>query len=254
VIRTACACLLALGVLVPPARAARVAALPPGTQPPDSINADWSQVPEYRIVPSDLLNLNFGPSEGAPSGFLEREVTVRPDGRISVFPIGDVVAAGRTARELEAALVDLLSASFKAPRVVVEITKIAGNQVHVLGRVTKPGSYPADPFITVTQALAAAGGFSDDAARNSVLVFHRAGAREVSVAVLEVDRMFKRGSLALDLPLSRFDIVYVPRNTVGNVGQFVSQLFNPASQVLSASLVGWELFNLDRVFLAVPTR
>ena len=51
-----------------------------------------------------------------------------------------------------------------------------------------------------------------------------------------------------------FRSVYVPRNTVGNIGVFTQQLFGPFSSVLSSSLVGWELFHLDRVFRAVPTR
>ncbi len=251
-IRAISTALLVLAALAAPLAAH--AAPPRGALPPDSLDADWSRVPEYRIVPGDELVLNFGPDERASNGFLDRTVIVRPDGRISVFPVGDVVAAGHTPRELEAALVDLLSASLKQPRVTVEVSKIAGNQIHVLGRVVKPGSYPADPFITVMQALTAAGGFTDDASRNSVLVFHRLGAREVSVAVVPVDRMLKRGSLALDLPLSRFDIIYVPRNTIGNVNVFVQQLFGPFSSVLSSSLVGWELFHLDRVFKVVPIK
>ena len=252
-IRTISTTLLVLAALAAPLAAH--AATPRGAAlPPDRLDADWSRVPEYRIVPGDELVLNFGPDEHAPNGFLDRTIIVRPDGRVSVFPVGDVVAAGHTPRELEAVLVDLLSASLKQPRVTVEVSKIAGNQVHVLGRVVKPGSYPADPFITVMQALTAAGGFTDDASRNSVLVFHRLGAREVSVAVIEVDRMLKRGSLQLDMPLSRFDIVYVPRNSIGNINVFVQQLFGPVSNVLSGSLVGWELFHLDRVFRAVPVK
>jgi polysaccharide export outer membrane protein len=241
-----------LGVLATPAAPARAAAPPMEAAPPDSLNADWSQVPEYRLVPGDQLVLNFGPSASAVTGFLDRSLIIRPDGRISIFPVGDVVAAGHTPRELEATLIDLLSASMKQPRVTIEVSKIAGNQVHVLGRVQRPGSFVAEPFMTVTQAIAEAGGFSDDAARNSVMVFHRAGAREVSVAVLALDKMIKRGSLQADLPLSRFDIVYVPRNTVGNIQTFSQQLFGPTSMMLSGTLVGWELFNLHRVF-PVPT-
>ena len=253
-IRATWTCLLVLGIVLAPLRAAHTAPAPKRDAPPDSLDADWSRVPEYRLVPGDELVLNFGPNESAATGFLDRTLIVRPDGRISVFPVGDVVAAGHTPRELEATLIDLLSASLKQPRVTVEVTKIAGNQVHVLGRVVNPGSFPAGPFLTVMQAIAAAGGFADDAARNSVLVFHRAGAREASVAVIAVDRMLKRGSLAADLPLSRFDIVYVPRNTIGNIGVFSQQLFGPFSTALSSSLAGWELFHLDRVFRAVPTR
>ena len=249
-IRSACTGLIVLAVLLTamPAGAAAPPTPPVIQAMPDSLTGDWSRVPEYRLVPGDQLSLNLGPSDTSPTGFLERVTTVRPDGRISVFPVGDVVAAGHTVRELEGMLVDLLAETLKQPRVTIEVTKFAGNMVHVLGRVSRPGSYPAEPFLTVTQAITAAGGFSDDAARNSVLVFHRLGATEVSVSQLPLDRMIKRGSLAADIPLSRFDIVYVPRNTVGNVSVVLNALFPPISDALTTYLIGWELFHLNRVY------
>ncbi|MBI5709181.1 MAG: SLBB domain-containing protein [Candidatus Eisenbacteria bacterium] len=216
----------------------------------DSVGMDWSKVAEYRIVPGDMLKLNFGPSSTASGMDLVREARVRPDGRISVFPVGDVIAAGRTPGELQGMLLSLLSGEFKQPRVTVEVSEMAGNQVHVLGRVSKPGSFPVGPFTTLLQALSAAGGFTDDAARNSVLVFHRDGSSNVKVARVRVDRILKGEG---DVPLSRFDIVYVPRSTIGNVDVFARQFFGETAQVLTFGMVGWELFNLDRVFLVRST-
>ena len=241
---------LALALLAP-ASLARAADTADAAAPADSAGFDWSRVPEYRIVPGDMLTLNFGPRPDLLSDYL-RDVTVRPDGRISVFPVGDVVAAGRTPRELEAALVGLLSPELKQPRVVVELSKMESNKVHVLGQVVSPGSYAAEPFMTVVQAITAAGGFKDDASRNSVVVFSRLDGRTVRVARLRVQDGLKKGNLAGDLPLSRFDIVYVPRSAVGNMNAFVTQFFGGITPALSTGLTGWELFNLDRVFV-VPT-
>ncbi|HET7224719.1 MAG TPA: polysaccharide biosynthesis/export family protein [Candidatus Eisenbacteria bacterium] len=212
--------------------------------PPDSIGVDWSQVPEYRIVPGDLLHLNFGP--GTAGTDVVREMRVRPDGRISVYPIGDVIAAGRTPAELKQTLEQQLSAELRQPRIAIEVTEMAGNQVHVLGRVEKPGSYPAGPFSTLLQALSDAGGLSDDAARNSVLIFHRNGASTVAVRRVRVDRLLRGAG---DVPLQRFDIVYVPRSTIGNIDVFVRQVFEEPGQIINTAMLGWELFNLDRVFI-----
>jgi polysaccharide export outer membrane protein len=236
-----------------PALAARVrarSAPPPPLQSaePDSTAMDWSRVPEYRIVPGDVLTLDFGPRADL-NGDILREITVRPDGRISVFPVGDVIAAGRTSRELETALVQLLAGDIRSPRVTVEVSKLAANAVHVLGDVVNPGRVSADPFITVVQAIAAAGGFRDGAAKNSVLVFSRNGSRTVRVARLRVDDMIKNGGLEGDLPLSRFDIVYVPRGFVGNVDSFSKQFLGSMFSATGVALQGWELFNLDRVFV-----
>jgi polysaccharide export outer membrane protein len=209
----------------------------------DTVGLDWSRVPQYRIVPGDALNLNFGPHQIDPSRDVVRQVIVRPDGRITVFPVGDVIAAGRTPTELEQTLIQLLSRELLEPRVVVEVAKLAGNQVHVLGSVSKPGSYEAGPFVTVLQAIAMAGGFNEDASRNSVLVFHRDGANTVRVRRIRMDDAIKSTDLAIDAPLSRFDIVYIPRSTVGNISTFVRGVFGPANTILSTALIGWELFD-----------
>ncbi len=241
VIRTALSILLlGLCVLAPVARCA-----PPDSlaQPPDDI--DWGKVPEYRIVPGDVLKVDFGPLANSPSD-LVREVKVRPDGRITVYPVGDVIAAGHTPMEVQAELLSLLSGELKQPRITVEVSQLAGNEVHVLGRVKKPGSYPVGPFSTVLSALADAGGFEDDAARNSVIILHRSGARAVQVARVRADRLLKGQG---DVALSRYDIVYVPRTPIGNLDVFVQQFFGGPAIALNASLMGWELFNLDRVFV-----
>lgn len=213
----------------------------------DSTRFDWSQVPEYRIVPGDVLLLNTGPAENVPADVQRRQV-VRPDGRISLFPVGDVVAAGHTPSELEQIVVDLLAAEYRSPRVVVEVTEFAGNQVHVMGRVKNAGSFPASPYMTVVQAITAAGGFEDDAARNSVMLFHRDGARTVRVSRLRIHDSLKSGRLDADLPLSRFDIIYVPRSTIGNINVFTRQFFTDNLGALQFALSGWELFNLERVY------
>jgi protein involved in polysaccharide export with SLBB domain len=210
---------------------------------------DWGSTPEYRIVPGDELSLDFGPREDIGSDII-RTTVVRPDGRITVFPIGDVVAAGHTPVELQAELIRLLAGELKQPRVTVELSKSAASRVHVLGRVKRPGSQAVASLPTLLQVISEAGGFEDDAARNSVLVMHRVGLGTVSVTRIRVDRLLRGGG---DVPLSRFDIVYVPRSTIGNVGVFVEQFFARPSPAGSVALLGWELFNLDRVFASGRT-
>ena len=61
------------------------------------------------------------------------------------------------------------------------------------------------------------------------------------MAVLPLDRMMKHGSLAADMPLERFDIVYVPRNTIGNIAVFTQQVFGPANLILNTGLAQRQL-------------
>ena len=220
--------------------------------PNDSTAMDWSRVPEYRIVPGDRLVLDYGhrPENGMPD---VRDVWVRPDGRITVFPAGDVVAAGLTPMELQRNIIALLSQDLKLPRVVVSVAEVAGNVVHVMGRVERPGSYPAGPFVTVMQAITAAGGLKDDAARNSVLLFHRDGARTVEVSRVRLDRLQHGDDLA-DQVVGRFDIIFVPRSTIGRIDLFAQQFIAPVGSAFSTALIGWELFNLDRVYVTRVVR
>lgn len=222
-------------------------AVAPNDTPIDQI--DWGQTPEYRIVPGDELALNFGPREGVATDVI-RPTIVRLDGRITVFPIGDVVAAGRTPVELQAELARLLAGEYKQPRVTVELVKSAANRVHVLGRVMKPGSQVVQSLPTLLQVIAEAGGFEHDAARNSVVVMHRVGLGTVSVTRIRADRLLRGGG---DVPLSRFDIVYVPRSTIGNLDVFVDQFFGRIGPAGATALLGWELFNLDKVFASGRT-
>jgi polysaccharide export outer membrane protein len=214
----------------------------------DSTAQDWSRVPEYRIVPGDRLALNFGAPPGEPDDLI-RLATVRPDGRISIYPVGELVAAGRTIADVEHSIVTTMATEFREPRVTLTLVEAAGNQVHVLGRVEHSGSFPCGPFTTVSQAVTMAGGFEDDADRNSILVFHRDGARTVRVVRVALDRSLKQGSLAEDIVLNRFDIVFVPRSTIGNINVFARQFFTEQLGALQTILVGWELFNLDRISL-----
>ena len=130
----------------------------------------------------------------------------------------------------------------------IEVSDVAGNEVHVLGRVERPGSYKAGPFMTVSQAVAAAGGLKDDASSNNVLVFHRDGARTARVLGLRLGDALKHGRLEADLPLGRFDIVFVPRSRIGDINVFARQFFTDNLGALQFGLLGWELFHLDRVY------
>ena len=150
---------LALALLSGPVSGAEA----PGDKTPID-ELDWGATPEYRIVPGDELALNFGPREDISTDLI-RMTIVRPDGRITVYPIGDVVAAGHTPVELQAKLIQLLAAEYRQPRVTVEVTKMAANRVHVLGRVKRPGSQVIGSLPTLLQVIGEAGGFEDDAAR-----------------------------------------------------------------------------------------
>jgi protein involved in polysaccharide export with SLBB domain len=73
----------------------------------------------YVIGPEDVLQISVAQREGISASY-----TVRPDGMISVPPIGDVRAAGLTAAQLEAVIADRLEALVSRPSVTVGVLTV----------------------------------------------------------------------------------------------------------------------------------
>jgi polysaccharide export outer membrane protein len=219
---------------------------PPQPAAPESLAYYVDELP-YRVAPGDLLNVDFG---AALDGKQLRadNLLVRPDGMITLNPIGDVRAAGLTPGELDSLLTSKYVDVFLDPKITVSVAKLAGNFVHVLGNVRSPGSYELMPNATVLHALARAGGATDDASMGNVVLMRRTGPSSLVVRKVQLDLALKQGLAAQDPYVRRFDIIYVPKTTIGNVNKFVGQFFGSIRTVSEAYIFGWEAFHIDRVF------
>lgn len=162
--------------------------------------------PEYRIGPSDLLEVKVFQVED-----LDREVRVDNAGQVSLPLIGAVAAAGKTVPGLQAEIADLYRARYlQDPQVSVLVKEAASQRITVSGEVEKPGVYPIESQLTLLQALATAEGFSEVGNPHNVFVFR----------VVDGQRMFARfdieqieaGTLA-DPVLEGNDVVVVPSST-----------------------------------------
>ena len=99
-------------------------------------------------------------------------VTVRPDGKVSLPLVGEVEVAGRTPAAVEEEISQRLAAYVAAP-VVLIVEEIKSVQVTVLGEVRSPGRYPLQQKLTVLDIIALAGGFTEFADRDKVIVLRR---------------------------------------------------------------------------------
>ncbi len=111
--------------------------------------------PAYIIGPEDMLDISVWKEPD-----VSRVVPVRPDGRISLPLINDVVAAGITPQQLAHDVTDKLRKYFNEPQVTVIVTQINSQRVFVVGEVLRAGAFPLIPGMTVLQALSSAGGFT----------------------------------------------------------------------------------------------
>jgi polysaccharide biosynthesis/export protein len=125
---------------------------------------------EYRIGVEDVLEIAVWKEPQ-----LSTTAPVRPDGRITVPVVGEVEAAGKTGKELEALLAQKLAQRIASPTVTVVIKELNSSRVFVLGEVAKPGVYPMRGAMTVVQALAIAGGMTEFADRDEIVILRRAG-------------------------------------------------------------------------------
>jgi polysaccharide export outer membrane protein len=220
--------------------------LPKEPAAPESLAYYVDDLP-YRVAPGDILNIDYGVSlDGRP--LQAYGVLVRPDGIITLNPVGDVRAAGLTTAELDSALMVKYSAVYREPHVTVGVAKLAGNMVYVLGEVRAPGSYEVLPNATVLQTIARAGGATNGAAMGNVILMRRTGPTSMLARKVQANHAVSQGLASQDPYIRRFDIIYVPRTAIASIDLFVEQHFEKIINVPQGYITGWEAFHLDRVF------
>ena len=156
----------------------------------------------FVLGPEDVLSIVFWRDKE-----MSTQVTVRPDGKISLPLLDEVQAAGLTPSELRARLEEASKRFFGNPRVTVVVNQINSRKVFITGQVLKPGSYVIAGPTTVLQLIAMAGGLKDFAdSRNIMIVRHEGGRTERYVFnYKEIGR-----SLRQNIELKPGDTVVVP--------------------------------------------
>lgn len=180
-----------------------LAAALPTTAQETSARSD-NEISAYLIQPGDLLEISVWREE-----YLEREVSVQPDGMIS-FPLAGVLrAAGGDVSELQRKVAERLAEFIPDPVVTVSIKDIRGNRIYVIGQVQKPGHFIMNPTIDVVQALALAGGTTPFAALNDIKILRRTG-RQLTAIDFRYGDIEKGRNLQQNIILQSGDVIIVP--------------------------------------------
>jgi polysaccharide export outer membrane protein len=183
--------------------------------------ATWDEhEPLYRMYPGDVLDVSV---LSAPE--LNRTVTVSPDGRISMPLVTPVMVADRSTTEVESALAQAYANTLIRPQVSVAVNKASSLKVFVAGEVTNPGVYDMPGDIDALQAVVMAGGFKVSAKREKVIIIRRSVGGQPMMRTADLRKAAFQALTADAVPLRRFDIVYVPRTAIANVGLFMQQYF-----------------------------
>lgn len=175
-------------------------------------------VSDYILQPGDVINIKF-----YFNSKLNETIPIRPDGKISLQLIDEVVAAGITPAELDRKLTEKYSDELEYPEIAVIVRSFEGRRVYVGGEVNSPGMIPASAGLTSFQAIMHAGGFKDTSELESVVILRNNGSGKPLFLTVNLEEDLKNHASHNDILLKSFDIVFVPKTTIAKLNQFVEQ-------------------------------
>ena len=162
---------------------------------------------DYRIQPLDTIDISvFNETD------LSVQKRVSPQGFITYPMLGYVQVGGLTVGETEAKLKDLLGRNILVnPQVTVLVNHANSRHIVILGQVKSPGCCVdiGDERITLVQAIARAGGFTDVAASDRVSVIRSENGLEKKI-IVNVAAIIKGSNASKDLELKPDDVISVP--------------------------------------------
>jgi polysaccharide export outer membrane protein len=200
-----------------PASAPAAPAVSRSAPDPNSPDPNFqNRISRYKIAPGDSFDLNF---ELSPE-FNQTGVAVQPDGFVTLRGVGDIKVQGQTVPELTETLRAAYGKILNAPIISVSLKDFEKPYFVADGQVGKPGKYDLRGDITLTQAIAIAGGFKDSSRHSQVLLFRRVSDEWMEAKIINVKQMEKSGNLKEDPMLHPGDMLFVPKNTMSKIDRF----------------------------------
>jgi len=137
------------------------------------------------------------------------EVFVRIDGKITFPLLDDIQASGRTPVEVKQDIEERLKEYIADPIVTVIVKSPLSQKFYILGEVMKTGEYPLVKDLYVLQAFALAGGFTEWASKNEIILLRRVDGKPKIIRIKYKD-IIKGKNLDLDMPIKANDTIIVP--------------------------------------------
>jgi polysaccharide export outer membrane protein len=172
--------------------------------------------PRYAICAGDTFDVNF---ELSPE--FNQTVTVQPDGFITLKGVGDVHVAGQTVPELTQTLRNSYDKILNDPLISVVLKDFEKPYFTAGGQFNRPGKYDLRGTVTLTEAVAMAGGFNETAKHSQVLLFRRVNDQWMEAKIYDVKKMMKEGKLGEDPTLRPGDQLFVPKNLLSKIKPFI---------------------------------
>ena len=178
----------------------------PRVTPLAEAQAAAAQVVEdtYQLGPEDAIEISVWKEPD-----LTKQLSIRPDGKISYPLIGDVQASGKTVKQLREEISKRLEKFVTDAQVTVILLKTQYYKIYVVGKVNKPGEFLLGRPANVMQALAMAGGLTPFASPSKIVVLRRVSGIEQTLP-FDYKAVSHGDFLEQNITLLPGDVVVVP--------------------------------------------
>ena len=179
--------------------------------PPEDAASSNIAVETYKIDVGDNLTIKVWKNPD-----LSISEPVRPDGKISMPLVGDVMAAGREPEELAASIEEALSDYVKNPNVTVILTGLQGHEflssIRITGAVGNNKAITYHQGMTVIDAVLAAGSINTYADGNYTKLYRRTNGVTATYDI-RLDDILENGDMTTNVLLMPGDVITVPERT-----------------------------------------
>ena len=175
----------------------------------------------YVLQPGDNLDIKFYYNPE-----LNENVTIRPDGKVSLQIIDEQQAAGLTPPQLDEALTKAYSSQLKQPQITVIVKSFGGQRIYVGGEVKSPQVLTVVGQIDALQAIFNTGGFTKDAKLSSVMIISKGKNNQPTARKVNLKKVLSGEAPGEDFMLKPFDMVYVPKTELAQADEFMSHIYN----------------------------
>jgi polysaccharide biosynthesis/export protein len=172
--------------------------------------------PLYRLTRSDTVDVNF-----TFSPEYNQTLTVQPDGFMFLRDAGPLYAEGLTLSQLHDAVIRAYAGTLHEPQVTTTLKDFEKPFFLASGEVLRPGKYDLRGDLTVSEAVAIAGGLTKQARHSQVVLFRRISPEMAEAHLIDLKKMLDTRNLSEDWHLRPGDFVFVPQSRISKLRRFV---------------------------------
>lgn len=182
----------------------------------DAAQGLHERYPRYRLRKGDTFDLDF-----ALSPEFNQTLAVEPDGYVTLKGVGSIFVEDQTVPALTETVKAAYAKILHDPVIAIALKDFEKPYFIASGQVAKPGKYDLRSDLTVTEAVAIAGGFNEKAKHSQVVLFRPVPRGGYEAKLLNVKKLLAKRNLSEDIQLQPGDMLYVPQSAFSKIRPFL---------------------------------